>query len=827
MKKKLKYQTGNRVKQTPFQQYVADHPASLYDDSKSSAVDTLTSTNPDPRFLNGKFYPKSDQLDDKSMYEKLDSREEKDIDQAIDLELAYQNTFKFKKGLLALPYNMSYMPDSIADTMRGKRAIPQYNPLGKKMGGRIKYGNGNTVTDPSLMSQGMGAISGMAGGPSAISMLPVATNVALGIAGEKAQNSVGGQAAQAAANWGSTLAPLGPEAAIAGAAIAGGVTAISAAKEKKNQGIAIEDQKAQARANRAMEKQLTDTKIGTNQYNPSYGSGMEKGGSILQTTGEMFKKIGHFASGIIHSKKNGVDETEASIPEGAFVIPAKYRNKAIKDGILANRSISPNQGGVDIMISGGKVNNPHREGVIMPGKVKQLMAMGVDLNKYAPDAQHSLYDIAGTKQNVKKGGSILNYVKGGPNGRVVTPQQDLKSLIGKSTSSVPSEAEMDRRMPNRNKGINDRVGIQYGIDGKTSEGFDTYNGRSAYDIETANDDEWYKMQPRGSEERKIIKANRKIAKENPAYWRTQQQMQGSSMPDYDESQQEPSLWSKASNWAENAVSNVGNRIGGGSSDYEPGSEEDLMNKQYKRANLIDSLQMMNNLNQQNKNRKSTARQLKPYEPITYSDVPLDIEAQKANLQNTLTRQRATSMSDARKQGLTPNMLAAIHANEMDIASTEGARINDVRQQYDINKVNQQNEVRAVNQQGRMQTDLYNTQFNIDHDTMKGKAQSELQGAMFTGAKDINARMNAKEDYDKQVFDSDYAGKTSLATMGGLKSFTSDDYRTNKRDYDRAFKNIAMYYNLNPKQFNEKMLPLIKGKSAMEAADILQENFEAE
>ena len=68
--------------------------------------------------------------------------------------------------------------------------------------------------------------------------------------------------------------------------------------------------------------------------------------------------------------------------------------------------------------------------------------------------------------------------------------------------------------------------------------------------------------------------NRKIAKNNPEYWRNMQRMQGSTMDEYEtpEEEQGQSLWSKATTAGKNALSGLG-----GGNQYEPGSDEELLN----------------------------------------------------------------------------------------------------------------------------------------------------------------------------------------------------------------------------------------------------------
>ena len=154
----------------------------------------------------------------------------------------------------------------------------------------------------------------------------------------------------------------------------------------------------------AMQQQYADQTIGTQQTNPVYG--MKHGGSLYEMGGNVQKKS---FNGIIHSDKNGVDKTKASMPEGTFVVDADHLKQAVKHGVIEPQKVSPHQGGVPIMITGGKVAP---EGVISPDKVKQLLAMGVDLDKYAPNADTSIYDLAGTRKNVKNGGR-LGYVDAG------------------------------------------------------------------------------------------------------------------------------------------------------------------------------------------------------------------------------------------------------------------------------------------------------------------------------------------------------------------------------------------------------------------------------
>lgn len=166
-----------------------------------------------------------------------------------------------------------------------------------------------------------------------------------------------------------------------------------------------ESDKAQAQKDYlSMQQQFGDQTIGTQQTNPVYG--MKNGGSLYEMGGNVKKKS---FNGIIHSDKNGVDKTEASMPEGTFVVDADHLKQAVKHGVIEPQKVSPHQGGVPIMITGGKVAP---EGVISPDKVKQLLAMGVDLDKYAPNADTSIYDLAGTRKNVMHGGN-LQYAKGG------------------------------------------------------------------------------------------------------------------------------------------------------------------------------------------------------------------------------------------------------------------------------------------------------------------------------------------------------------------------------------------------------------------------------
>ena len=162
----------------------------------------------------------------------------------------------------------------------------------------------------------------------------------------------------------------------------------------------------------SMQQQYADQTIGTQQTNPVYG--MKHGGSLYEMGGNVKKKS---FNGIIHSDKNGVDKTEASMPEGTFVVDADHLKQAVKHGVIEPQKVSPHQGGVPIMITGGKVAP---EGVISPDKVKQLLAMGVDLDKYAPNADTSIYDLAGTRKNVKHGGR-MHYV----GGNSVTNPNDL------------------------------------------------------------------------------------------------------------------------------------------------------------------------------------------------------------------------------------------------------------------------------------------------------------------------------------------------------------------------------------------------------------------
>ena len=129
----------------------------------------------------------------------------------------------------------------------------------------------------------------------------------------------------------------------------------------------------------------------------------KNGGSLYEMGGNVQKKS---FNGIVHSHKNGVDKTKASMPEGTFVVDADHLKQAVKHGVIEPQKVSPHQGGVPIMITGGKVAP---EGVISPDKVEQLLAMGVDLDKYAPNADTSIYDLAGTRKNVKNGGR-LGYV---------------------------------------------------------------------------------------------------------------------------------------------------------------------------------------------------------------------------------------------------------------------------------------------------------------------------------------------------------------------------------------------------------------------------------
>ncbi len=143
------------------------------------------------------------------------------------------------------------------------------------------------------------------------------------------------------------------------------------------------------------------TSAKTNQLLPR----KKNGGSLYEMGGNVQKKS---FNGIIDSDKNGVDNTKASMPEGTFVVDADHLKQAVKHGVIEPQKVSPHQGGVPIMITGGKVAP---EGVISPDKVKQLLAMGVDLDKYAPNADHSIYDLAGTRKNVKNGGR-LKYADG-------------------------------------------------------------------------------------------------------------------------------------------------------------------------------------------------------------------------------------------------------------------------------------------------------------------------------------------------------------------------------------------------------------------------------
>ena len=93
-----------------------------------------------------------------------------------------------------------------------------------------KYADAGAVSDPSLFSQASGMIGG-----SPMSYLPMATNVAMGLAGEEFQNSVAGETIQGAstgATIGNYIIPGGIGAA-GGALVGAGIGYAQGMKDKK------------------------------------------------------------------------------------------------------------------------------------------------------------------------------------------------------------------------------------------------------------------------------------------------------------------------------------------------------------------------------------------------------------------------------------------------------------------------------------------------------------------------------------------------------------------------------------------------------------------
>lgn len=237
-----------------------------------------------------------------------------------------------------------------------------------------------------------------------------------GIANQFSDNTKAGRAIKKGQDWSEWGVDPGSKMALAQL---GGLYSLATDKKQRRNIEKEEKKQFDAQKDALAMAQMTDQTIGTQQTNPVYGM-MKNGGSLYSMA---HGGLNNHESGIVRSNKNGVDKTKASMPEGAFVIPANKRDQAIQDGILEDKPISPNQGGVPIMISGGDVSNPEREGVIMPGKVKQLLAMGVDLDKYAPNADHSIYDLAGTRKNVMHGGKL-----GYATGNYVLPNKGYQAI---------------------------------------------------------------------------------------------------------------------------------------------------------------------------------------------------------------------------------------------------------------------------------------------------------------------------------------------------------------------------------------------------------------
>lgn len=577
----------------------------------------------------------------------------------------------------------------------------------------------------------------------------------------------GAQGASLGAGIGSLVAP-GIGTAIGGAAgamlgfeagMVGG--AMSGYKENKRRRQAEQQDIQNRSAQFAQAQQTTDQTIGTQQSNPVYG--MKHGGSLYEMGGNVKKKS---FNGIIHSDKNGVDKTEASMPEGTFVVDADHLKQAVKHGVIEPQKVSPHQGGVPIMITGGKVAP---EGVISPDKVKQLLAMGVDLDKYAPNADTSIYDLAGTRKNVKNGGR-LGYVDAG------TIKNQIKFDTNQYIDNIDTDAGKDYQ-------LNVLKDLQEKPQNNWQRVANTDYLEKVFDTNEQQKPVWDPVSKHYFMENTANQNLANLANKNP---------------------NDPSLnldaWSAAGGLNKEPKKYIDPFTVERKQKKEPKTpmtnEEKLRAAQYGILGVEAATQIGEGLWNLSRQRTPVP---KPQRFISTPYTP-NVSAMDALQQASQNKALATGLYNIRQSGGGAENFNAMHANELENDLSYNAQRTNVTEGARQANTTQENQDRA-----NYANSLYNYAVNEAAATdsfraAKGQAVTKnIDNLMVLGTQAVDIKKSQVEDQGDK-FTTDYSNANYRAHGSGIGTFSASEYRSNKDAINSALDNISLLQSKYPTEY---------------------------